>query len=839
MLVLLVACLAAPAGLHGAESYFVRGIVRDSISGASLPYASVVAADGNGSAVTDADGVFEINVSPRTTALKVSCVGYARKVLPIRRGRLNVYAVYLSPEATELSEVVVRRAKYSKKNNPAVDLARRLRRDASLTDPLRLPFYSYDKYERFTLGLNDFNTADHAGLMRQFPFLAAHTDTSEVSGKSILPLMVKEKASVMLNRHSPGAHKEVVRGRRSEGVDEAADAESMRIFVEDVIREVDLYQNDITLLQNRFVSPLSPIAPDFYRFYLTDTVALDGRDCLVLSFYPRNKSSFGFNGHVYVPMGDTTMFIRKVDMSLPAQANINFIDGLYLSQSYTRAPDGSRLKQRDDLVIEIAAPGKGGLYARRNTTYTGHSFDSIPPERFAFEGPVAVQPEAERRDSLFWQQARRVELAPGESHVGLLVQRLRRVPLYYWGEKVLQVAFSSYIPTGNPSRFDIGPVNSMLSFNNVEGVRVKFGGMTSAALSRRWFGRFFVAYGFKDRKVKYSAEAEYSFIDKADHSRQFPMRSVRLTSAYDIYRPGQNFLYTTPDNIVLSVKRRSDDHVAYRRLNSAAFIWETRTGFSVDLTLASEHLEAAPAYMPFTDGYGHNLSHYTQNYARLTLRYAPGEKFFQARSYRIPVNLDAPAITLRHTVAPGGLLGTRYTVNTTELDLQKRFWFSAFGYLDVYAGGGHVWGSAPFMSLMTPNANLSYIIEPRSFALLEPMEFMCSSFATWDVTYRANGALFNLIPGLKRLKLREVFGCRGYWGRLDSKCDPALNPYLLQFPAGTGLNTLSHGPYMEAAVGIENILRVLRVDYVWRLNYRHPGYPVDRHGVRLAMRVKF
>lgn len=822
-----------------ADTYFVRGIVRDSISDEPLPYASVMAAGSDRGCVADADGIFEISVPVNTRALQVTCLGYDKKILPIKRGRVNIYAVYMSPSTTELREVVVHKGKYSKKNNPAVEFAKRLKERAPMTDPLRNDYYAYDKYERIVLGLNDFTVEDHNVMMSRFPFLAEHVDTSEVSGKPYLSLMIKEKASRENFRREPGAQREIVNGIRSAGIDEIVDQASMRTFMEDIMREIDLYQNDITLLQNRFVSPLSRIAPDFYKFYLTDTVEVAGERCIVLSFYPHNHASFGFMGHVYVPENNSTMFIRKVEMHLPREINLNFVDNLYISQSYERAPDGSRLKTSDILTIEFSILGKAtGLYANRSTNYAAHSFGQIDDEVFRGDGKVVQVEGAASRDDEYWDKARMSRIARGEGSVAELMRKLRSVPLYYWGEKVLKVAFSGYVATGNPSYFDFGPVNSVLSFNSLERVRLRAGGMTTAALSPRWFGRFYTAYGFKDHRWKYSAEAEYSFIDKENHSREFPIQSIRFNSSYDFERPGQNYMFTSPDNIVLSLKRMSDDRAVYRRQNKLAFNYETRSNFTVNLAVANTWRQAAPT-MPLVTTAGEAVGHFTENNVELTLRYAPGEKFFQTRTYRIPVNLDAPAITLMHTLAPKGFLGTRYSVNKTELDVAKRWWFSAFGYLDTYIGAGHVWSSSPFLSIFTPNVNLSYIIEPRSYTLMNPMEFLTTTFVSWDFTYWANGALLNFIPYVRNLKLREVFAFRGYWGTLADRCNPALHDDLLRFPDGTGITKLDRGPYMEASVGIENIFKVLRVDYVWRLNYRNVPYKIDRSGLRIAVHVTF
>lgn len=833
--------ILGPIHALGADSsYFVRGIVRDSITNEAIPYASVVVGNSGKGSVTDNDGIFEMSVPDNAKSLQITCVGYDKKVLPIKRGNVNIYAVYLSPSTTELKEVVVRKGKYSKRNNPAVDFMKRLKADASKTDPLRNDYYSFDKYERLTMGLNDINADENTKMAARIPELAQHIDTSEVSGKPYLSLIVKEKKSRHNFRKQPSDHREIVEGSRSEGIDEIFDQQSMRVLFEDVLREIDLYDNDINMLQNRFVSPLSRIAPDFYKFYLTDTVEVAGERCIVLSFYPRNHSAFGFMGHVYVPEADTTMFIKKVEMHLPREINLNWVDNMYVSQTFERAPDGSRLKTSDDLTLELSlVAGKGKMYASRRTSYFNHSFDPIPAETFAGAGDVVVQDGAKERDDEYWEEARLMTIMnQGEKKVGDLMTKLHKIPVIYWGEKIIKILFSSYIPLDKGKKFEFGPVNSVISFNSIETVRLRAGGMTTAALSPRWFGRFYVAYGFKDHRWKYQVEMEYSFLDKEHHSREFPCQSIRLVSSYDLNRPGEHYDYTSPDNIVLSFGRMKNDLATYRRYNSALFTYETRDNFTASLEIANEAQFATPT-MPLINGFGDNIHHYTENTAQITLRYAPGEKFYQTRNFRIPINLDAPAITVRQTLAAKGFLGTNYSVNKTELDLEKRWWFSAWGYLDTYLSGGHVWSSSPFMSLHIPNVNTSYIVQPRSFALMNPMEFITSTFASWDFTYNANGAILNYIPFVKKLKLREVFGCRGFWGRLDKKCNPDYHPELPRFPAGTAVTDLSHGPYMEASVGLENIFRVLRVDYVFRLNYRHVPYKIDRGGVRIAINITF
>lgn len=831
------------------KGYLVRGIVRDSITNEPLQYASVTLSGKHKGTLTDMKGIFDLTVEDNTDTITVIIQGYARKKLPIRKNRVNLYEIRLTPEAQDLKEVVITKRKYSKKNNPAVDLMQRIRKTQDVNDPLRNPYFNYDKYERMTLALNNFTekTASNA-LFRKFPFLWEHVDTSEVSGKPILNIMVKETSSQVHDRRSPKAHREVITGLKSSGIDQITDQESMRIFMEDVLREIDLYDKDINLLQNRFVSPLSPLAADFYKFYITDSVQIDGKKALVLSFYPHNKAAFGFVGNMYVEPSDTAMFIRRVTMRVPAEINLNFVENMYVNQEFEQAPDGSRLKTHDDLILEISIlPGAQGLYVRRNVAYANHNFDRPEDENTIFKALATktVEKEAENRDAVFWDGVRLIELPKSESSVDALMTRLRKVPLYYWSEKIIKYLFSGYIATSKTkSYFDVGPLNTFISGNKLEGVRLRLGGMTTANLSKHWFTRFYGAWGTRDHRWKYGVNLEYSFNEKKYHSNEFPIHSLKLSSSYDVDRLGEHYLFTNADNFVLSLKRMDEKYLSYRLSNGLTYHLELENNFSVKAEVCAER-QWGSRLMGFSvtgpESGSLPLWRFDENWGEITLRYALGEKFYQTRSHRLPINMDAPVLTLIHRYAAKGL-GSRWTANRTEASIAKRFWFSAWGYLDVLAKGGHVWSRrTPFTQMFIPNVNLSYTVQPESFTLMNPLEFITDSYAQLDLTYWANGAILNYIPFIKKAKLREVFSARTYWGRLSRRNNPAYNSNMLDFPAGDDVAKISvaHTPYVEVGVGIDNIFKCLRLDYVWRITHRDVPYTIDKSGLRVAFHITF
>lgn len=827
-----------------ASQRYVRGIVRDSITAQGLPYASISINPSGKKTVTDDRGIFEIMLPDKSTGITAGCQGYSSKTVPVKHSTINLYDIYLTPEATELREMVVKKQRYSKHDNPAVEFAKRIRRLKDLTDPHRNEFYSYDRYDRTSLSLNDFDTTARNRLMRSMPFLAEHVDSSEIDGHPILNVSLKQSASTIMWSRNGKKEKKVVRGISSEGVDEFLDKDNVMTVLDDLFDEVDLYEGEIKLLRNNFVSPLSAVAPDFYRFYLVDSAAIipgKKEPHIALAFYPRNKSFFGFSGHLYVPAGDTTMFISRIDMHAPKEINLNFIKDLSIAQTFDRAHDGSRLKTADNMLMVFSVlPDMPQLYVSRKISYRNHRFDRPQGADSIFGnlGATIVMPGADTRDSSFWRQEQTVRPPDAETRVAELVEKLRKKPLFYWGEKILGIMFSGYVATGKNSKFDYGPVNATASYNSLEGLRLRAGGMTTANLSKNWFGRGYVAYGFRDRRWKYSAEAEYSFNEKKYHSREFPMHSLRLTHRYDIDRLGSHYLSTSPDNFVLSLARMSDNRFTYLRETKLEHTLELANHFSV-VTSAKISQQNATRFVPFVTASGNAVSHYNNTVFGITLRFAPGEKIYQAKSYRRNINESALIMTLSHHVATKGFAGSAYSFNRTEMAVSKSFALSMLGRLDLNLNGGHIWSSAPFPELLIPNANLSYTIQPQSFALMNPMEFINSSYVSLHAAWQLRGALFNLIPGVRRLGLREVLSFSGLYGHLSERNRPTADNNLLLFPDGAAITTMHGKPYMEISAGIDNIFRLFRVDYVWRLSYLDVPYSIDRHGLRVAMHLTF
>lgn len=746
----------------------------------------------------------------------------------------------------ELKELIVKpkHQKYSKKNNPAVDLMRRVRNDRSKTIPENMPYYSFNKYDKIVLGINNFDVEfnDTTGLGKKLKFLSHYVDTAAWTGSRILNLSLKEKFSKILSGNNVVPKIEIVEGLKSSGIDESFNQENIRKVIEDVVREIDLYSNDIILLQNRFVSPLSIISANYYKYEITDTVDINGSECVELSFVPHNPESMGFNGKLYIGEKDSVKYIRRAIMRLPKAANVNYIENLYISQNQELDSLGKSHKTLDDVCIEFTIlPGAPKFYSNRCTTYS--DFDYNRNDQFEVyssykgKGTEFIEEAARKRSKNFWKKVRKIPLTEAQAAMGSMMGKVRSVPLLYWAEKFLVVFVNGYVGTWRPSKFDIGPLNTTISYNTVEGVRLRAGGMTTCALSPRWFGRGYVAYGMRDHRWKYSGELEYSFIDKKYTSREFPINSIRASYSYDTDLLGQHYLFTNPDNMFLSLKRKESNLVTYRRLGKIEYNVELLNNLSFGIELRNE-VQESTRWVPFRKNNGSYDRNFVQTGLKLSIRYAPGEKYVQAATVRIPVNWDAPIFLLTHEFGPKGFLGADFTLNKTELSIQKRFWFSAFGYADIMLKGGVIWSKVQFPALLWQNSNLSYTIQPESYSLLNPMEFAMDKFASLDLSYFMNGLIFNRIPLVKKLKLREVFTFKGFYGKLSKKNNPEYNYDLYRFPVNANTTPMGNRPYMEIGAGLDNIFTILRLDYVWRLTYKdRPG--IDKSGFRLSLHFSF
>lgn len=845
LICLIMACTAR------AQYIQVSGVVTDSITGETLPYASVILKGTTTGGATDSNGRFSFGMPDTPGTLQISYLGYeSHELRIIPEGKALVLDIRLMPTGIALGEVTVKpqHEKYRKKGNPAVEFVRHVIGLRKENNPRNHDYFSYDQYEKMIFAKNEYvHKPKKDGKTGKFDFLQEFVDTLD-NGITILPVSEKEKVQTVYYRRSPHSEKQVVKGYKSSGIDEIFSSDGVQQFLGEVFREVDIFKNDIPLFLQRFVSPLSSIGPNYYKYYLMDTLQVNGKPCVDLGFVPFNSETFGFTGHLYITL-DSTYFVQRAVLNVPKDINLNFVSRLTIDQEFERTADGTRIIMKDDISVNFKLTERTkGMYARRLNIYTHHSFE--PPSGklmnvFDEGAPVITQQGSHRQTDDFWKEHRPQEAVNRNSNsTARLMEKLNAVPAYRITMKTLSILFNGYIPTHrepDKSKFEFGPMNSTVNNNTLEGMRFRIGGTTTTAFNKHLFFDGYLAYGLDDEKLKYDALVEYSFNERKEFRKEFPMHSLRLEYMYDINKLGQDYMYTSKDNMMLMIRRKKDSFISYLRQAELTYTREHYNGISYNAILRN-HREYATPYAAFerigADGILTPIDHYDMTALELRFRYAHNEKFYQTRNLRVPITFDALILNASHIMAKRGVLGSDYNFHRTDIGVQKRFWLSAFGYIDLIAKAGKVWTKVPYPLLILPNANLTYTIQPESYTNMNALEFINDEYASWDITYYMNGNLLNRLPLIKKLRWREVFCFRGLWGNLTDKNNPAVSQSkgLYRFPECS--YTMGSTPYMEASVGIENIFKFLRVDYVWRLSYRNHSN-IQKSGIRMTMSLSF
>ena len=837
----------------------IKGVVTDSLTNEPLMYITVQYEGKGVGAITNAEGEYQVETRKGWDELMFSAIGYITKRVKLTPDT-KVLNVQLAPADVMLSEVVVKpkKEKYSRKNNPAVDFMRKVIANKKALKLEENDYYQYQKYEKMKMSINDVTPEKmEKGIYKKFSFFKDQVEVSPKTNKMILPISIKETASRTIYRKSPKSEKTIIEGMNSTGIEEFFNTGDMLgTILNDVFSDINIYDDDIRLLQRRFVSPIGRGAITFYKYYLMDTLMVDKQECVHLTFVPQNPQDFGFTGHLYV-VKDSTYAVKRCTMNLPKRTGVNFVDNMDIVQEYEQLPDGNWVLTDDDMTVELVfVKGIQGLEVQRTTKYTDYKFDEIEPRLFRLKGNVIKEANMLAKSDEYWAKVRQVPLTKKESNMDIFMNRIEQIPGFKYVIFGAKALIENFVETGSkehPSKVDIGPINTMITSNYVNGTRFRLSAMTTGNLHPHWSFSGYGAYGTKDKKWFYSGQAAYSFNKREYVLWEFPKHYLAFKYTYDVMSPMDKYLMTDKDNMFVGWKWTTVDQMSYIRDATLTYELETNSGFSV-MAMARHRNDQPAGVLQYWKNNGkvagqwdatNTLVHdMTTTELGVTLRYAPGETFVNTKQRRVPVSLDAPVLTLSHTAGFKGVLGGEYNFNLTELSLRKRIWFGSWGKLDVTARAGAQWNTVPFPLLNLPMANLSYITQNNeSFNLIDNMEFLNDRYASLALSYDMNGKLFNRIPLIKRLKWRERFRIRGLWGTLTDKNNPykSNNPDLFLFPMRNGLPTsyvMGKTPYVEASVGIYNIFKLIHIEYVRRLTYTNmPG--VQKDGIRFMILTIF
>lgn len=776
---------------------------------------------------------------------------------------------------------------YRRKGNPAVTFMEQVIAHKDSQTVKTMPYYTTNEYSRTAFSLNDFRPNFEKGFWKGYGCVSKYIDTTNAARPS-LTVSMRESLSHEYYQRNPKREKTVVERKRKYGIEDMFTTQALSNTMDQVFKPIDINDNDITLLFNRFVSPLSStLAIAYYHFYLLDTVEVDGEVCQEVAFVPANKESYGFSGSLFV-LDDGSYKVKAYTLRLPQLFTVNFVDEVKIDHTYRRLSNGLWANDRTNIVTDFFVFNrKKNLTGRHTHVYRDYDFEPINDEVFAFS---LVSDSVGRKDTLtfnqrmaLWDSIRPEPLSKHEVAILDLLEECKHLPQFNSLIMFCDAISSRYVATipsyrWGESKWDFGPIYNMFSWNILEGFRFRLGGMTTARANPHLFFKGYVAFSTKDLLPKGNATIIYSF-NKKKYQPFEPWRHyISVMGQYDVEETGAAEGWLGRDNIFRSVplmkpKMKNFEYVARARVEymkewPSHFSIRARFDFENNKAAGSLHYDRVTAYQNGQIVATQRMDAYNNYEGEVELLYMPGGSFPVSREgvdTRFTLEKDGPVVSLTHQM---GFLDDRRTggqgfyYNHTKIGVAKRFWFSSFGHLDTRLQVGYIWNQVPFMKLYSPATSSNFILNDNGLNAMQPMEFMMDRYIDWSMTYYFKGWIFNRIPGINRLQLRGLVSFSGVYGYLGKCNNPYLegNEGLYQFSdaskwtetgeyiEGYTSSPIGKLPYMELTVGLENIFKVVRIDYIRRLTYNEYTLPSEmtrkyggwgRNGVKVSFHFEF
>ena len=815
--------------------------------GFAVSYASVQYRGHKIAVSSDSQGKFSIEKHPGWV-LTVSALSYKSQTISVNE-KMDFIEVKLKDDSHKLNEVVVKtkRGKYSRKDNPAVELMRRVIAAKKKTDLSNHDYYQYDKYQKITLALNDLKKEQLEGkFFSKRQYLLDQVETSPYNGKLTLPVSIDETVSQHIYRKDPKTEKDIIKGQQSNGIGQVIQTgEILNTALKDAFTDVDIYDDYVRLLQYPFPSPIGRTGISFYHYYIEDTVYVERDLCYHLQFIPANSQDFGFRGELYV-LADSSLHVKKCNLYMPHNTDVNYVKNMKIEQEYTRLDNGEWVLSKDDMIAELHVNSMlQDLLVVRNTRLTDYAFDELPKILFKGKAKVRHDMDAMNRDEAYWNKYRQVDLTKSESSMDSFIHRMENSKGFKYIIFFVKALMENYVEIGGgtdgkKSKFDLGPVNTYISKNFVDGIRLRLAGRTMAALNPHFFWDGYAAYGTKSNDWYTGNIFTYSLNKKKNSPFEFPMRNLTFEVARDVTSPSDENLLHNKDNFFMTFRAATQDEMFLYHRQKLAFTYETDWGFRFNTSLRFQSNRTV-GNLHYYHQDGTEVKKIRMTDLNVGINYNPGVTYVNTKQQRLPINLDSPEIGLSHTMGFRGFMGGQYHSNITKLSIYKRQWLGSWGYLDFHAIGQAQWNKVPFPMLILPPINLSYFEQETTISLMKDWEFLNDRQVFWALSWDMNGKLLNRIPLIKKLKWREWFAIKGVWGHLTDKNNPYLeknqgDERLFKFPKNS--HVMNDTPYWECVAGVHNIFKFFSVEYVRRLTYLNNNN-IDKWGIRFGFMMSF
>ncbi len=796
----------------------IRGVVIDNETEEPIPFANVFFKNTTIGVSAGFNGEFSFEVDTPKDTLAASSLGYNISYLRIKKGSFQNVEFRLDPSKISLQEVEI-----FAESDPALIIFNKMIENKEKNNPEEFDFFEYRLYNKIEIDANNVNDRfKKSGLMKKFQIVFQYIDTSTINGKAYLPVFFTESVSRIYKKSNPKSTKEVIYGSQISGYEN----ESLGQFMGGLYQEVNIYDNFISIFDKNFISPVSVNGRNSYEYVVLDTVLLNGKSCFHLMFKPRRKQELTFVGELWVH--DTSFAAAKVDMKAAVDANINYINDIAIVQEYDFINQKHWVLIQDKIVLDLNVIENSmkvpGFFTSRTSFYSDFKFNETPPDSiFSTMISTIMTDSVNQKTEDFWNENRDVPLSRNEQGIYEMVDSVQSIPLYKTYINVIYMLTSGYLEKG---LFEFGPTYKSISFNTTEGFRLRLGGRTSNSFSTRLMLKGYMAYGFKDEQIKGGGGFLYML-------KKNPFRKIGADFKYDLEQLGQKNASFSDDNFLTSIFRRSpNDKKSLVEGYKVYYDHEWFGGFNTAVSFNQRKMfPVGDLRFQIWDGEKYiTVESIKTSELSLKARFAYKEKFLMGEFERISLGTKYPILELNMTYGIPGLFasGDEYF----RMSFQIKHWFNiaGYGWSKYVVETGKLWGTVPYPLLEIAPGNQTLISDQYAYNLMNYYEFINDEYLSIFYTHHFDGLFFNHIPFLRKLKWREVIHAKGIIGNISE-----ANAQFSVFPSYSYSLTR---PYYEMGVGIENILKIGRIDFIWRLNHHdHPN--TQKFGIFGALYFSF
>ncbi len=806
------------------QKTIVSGKVIDAMTKETLPFSPVMFVGTKSGSQTDLDGNYRIETYYSSDSLKVMVLGYVAQTKKVKQGITSVVNFELVPSTNTTAEVTIRPDDLP---NPAIALMKNVLRNKKINNREKLDAYEYEAYNKVEFDLNNISERFQSRkIFKPFAFVFEGVDTTQA--KPYLPVFMTESLSDFYFKRNPKLSKEVVKATKVSGVEN----ESINQFLGDMYQNVNVYDNELVIFSKSFTSPISAYCLGFYDYDLIDSAWIDNKWCYKLQFFPRRKAELLFFGEMWI--NDTTYAVKSIDATIAEGANINWIKNFQVKQEYNEVEKEVWMLTHDELLVDFNLTEKDlGVYGRKSSSYKKFVINKERPEEL-YKGitDIEVKEDASDHDDAFWKEARHIELTAKEERIYHMVDTLKNLPQFVTVANIMNLFVNGYKVIGN---FELGPYYTLYSFNPIEGNRVRFGGRTSNEFSKNIMLEGYGAYGFRDERFKYGGGFTYIMSKN-------PRMAISGFAKRDMEQLGQGTGAFRQDNVLSSLFRRNPAN-KLTDVTEVSGYFEREWLYGLSNKLIFKHRVLKPAgsnykYVRFKPELNEQqqVSYLITTEASLYTRFAYKEKFVYGEFERISLGTTYPTLELQYGYGIPNLMGAQFEYHKVIARLSDKMRFGPFGYMRLSVEGGKIIGNLPYPLLMMHQGNETFFYDEGSYNTMNYFEFVSDEWLSVWASYHAEGLILNKLPLMRRLKWREVASAKAVVGGYDKKNDLILSRDF-NYDGIADIQTLRK-PFIEAAVGVENIFKILRIDFIWRLTYLdNPN--IVKYGIRAKLQFDF